>query len=109
MISHNLLTQKIYAEEKVSWLTNRDFRIKNMIIFLLSDIAASLTKFPLEARKQMVQMANYEIRLNTLMRNAYLGLVPLMVRDVSFRFMILGSYYATTNIDHKPQLKYSVP
>lgn len=69
-----------------------------MIIFLLSDIAASLTKFPFEARKQMVQLANYEIKLNTLMRNAYLGVVPLMVRDVSFRFMILGSYYATTNI-----------
>lgn len=79
-----------------------------MLIFLISDIAASLTRFPFEARKQMVQMANYDIKLNILMRNAYLGMVPLMIRDVSFRFMILGSYYATTNIDHKPKLKYSV-
>ena len=54
-------------------------------------------------------MANYDISINILMRNAYLGLVPLLVRDTTFRFLILGSYYATTNIEHKPQLRYSVP
>lgn len=109
MTMHNLLTQKIYAEEKFGWLTPMDFRVKNMIIFLLSDVAASLTKFPFETRKQLVQMANYDIELKILTRNAYLGLAPLMIRDVTFRFLLLGSYYATTNIEHKPQPKYTVP
>lgn len=54
MTVHNLLTQQIYAEEKFSLLTNRDFRVKNMFIFLMSDIAASLTRFPFETRKQLV-------------------------------------------------------
>jgi len=34
---------------------------------------------------------------------------PLALRDVSFRTIILGFYYATTNIEHKPELKYSIP
>ena len=80
-----------------------------MFIFLLADVAATITKLPFETRKQLVQMANYDIELKILTRNAYLGLVPLMVRDVTFRFLLLGSYYATTNIEHKPQLKYTVP
>lgn len=54
-------------------------------------------------------MANYDIDLKILTRNAYLGLAPLMARDVAFRFLLLGSYYATTTIEHKPKLKYSVP
>lgn len=32
-----------------------------------------------------------------------------MLRDVSFRAILLGFYYGTTNIEHRPVLKYSVP
>ncbi len=34
---------------------------------------------------------------------------PLAMRDVSFRAIILCFYYATTNIEHKPELKYTIP
>ena len=34
---------------------------------------------------------------------------PLALRDVSFRTLILCFYYATTTIEHKPELKYSIP
>lgn len=32
-----------------------------------------------------------------------------MVRDLTFRSIILSFYYGTTTINHEPKLKYSVP
>jgi len=32
-----------------------------------------------------------------------------MVRDTSFRGIILGSYYLTTDVEHRPVLKYTIP
>ena len=54
-------------------------------------------------------MANYDIDLKLITRNSYYGLMPLMARDVCFRAIILGSYYATTDIEHRPVLRYSIP
>ena len=86
-----------------------DFRWKNLVIFLASDLAASFARFPFEARKQMVQMSNPDIQLKILGRNAAYGLIPLIARDTSFRAIILGTYYATTDVEHRPVLKYSIP
>lgn len=91
-----------------AWLNNVDFRMKNMTIFLVSDVLAALTKVPFETRKQLVQMTNYDISLSLISRNTMYGVVPLIARDMSFRFMLLGSYYATTDIEHRPVLKYSI-
>lgn len=35
--------------------------------------------------------------------------VPMLLRDVMFRTIILSFYYLTTSIEHKPILKYSIP
>jgi hypothetical protein len=35
--------------------------------------------------------------------------LPLALRDVTFRFILLSFYYLTTDIEHKPELKYSIP
>ena len=88
---------------------NVDFRVKNMAIYMSSDILASFTRLPFECRKQLLQMANYDIDLKLILRNSYYGLMPLMARDVCFRGIILGSYYATTDIEHRPVLRYSIP
>ena len=32
-----------------------------------------------------------------------------MLRDLSFRSIILGFYYGSTTIQHEPKLKYTVP
>ncbi len=80
-----------------------------MAIYLASDICGSLLKVPFETRKQLVQMANYDIELKMLGRNAMIGAIPLMVRDTMFRSIIVGSYYGTTDIEHRPSLKYSIP
>ena len=54
-------------------------------------------------------MANYDLDLKVIARNGSLGLVPLMLRDVTYRFIIQTSYYAVINVEHQPALKYSVP
>lgn len=54
-------------------------------------------------------MAHYQVDLSIIARNAYYGLIPLMVRDTSFRGIILGSYYLTTDVEHRPILKYTIP
>ena len=105
MTCHNYLTQKLYQYNYEGY----DFRAKNMIIYLASDACASLAKIPFETRKQLVQMSNYNIELKIITRNAYYGMMPLMARDVIFRSIILGTYYGTTDIEHKPSLKYSIP
>ena len=79
-----------------------------MAIYLASDLIASTFKLPFEARKQLVQMCNYDIDLKLISRNAYLGLIPLLLRDFTFRGIILGTYYLSTDIEHRPVLRYSV-
>ena len=80
-----------------------------MAIYLTSDFFASITKLPFETRKQLVQMANYDLEMKIITRNAWLASGAMMARDVSFRSIILGMYFATTNIEHRPVLKYSIP
>ena len=44
-----------------------------------------------------------------MLRATAYGWFPLMLRDVSFRAILLGFYYGTTEIEHRPALKYTVP
>lgn len=104
--SFNYLTQEVYRNEKYNHI---DFRFKNLFIYFLSDMAASVTRVPFECRKQLVQMCNYDIDMKLMAKNTYLGLFPLMARDVLFRQIIFGTYYMSTHIEHRPTLKYSIP
>jgi hypothetical protein len=54
-------------------------------------------------------MQNYEMPLGSIARASYLGWAPLMIRDLSFRSIILGFYYGSTTVEHQPKLKYTVP
>ena len=90
-------------------LSDCDFRIKNMIIFTSSDFCATFARLPFETRKQLVQMANYDIDLKVIFRNGSAALMPLMFRDVSYRFIVQSIYYGLLTIEHKPTLKYTVP
>jgi hypothetical protein len=104
--SFNLLTHHFYAKKKyVDW----DFRLKNYLIYLISDFNASIAKVFLETRKQLIQMQIYEHPLPSIAKAAYLGWFPMMFRDLSFRSIILGFYYGTTTIHHEPKLKYTIP
>ena len=51
MTSYEYLTQQIYAKQRVSFLKEADWRIKNTVIFTLSDIVATFARLPFETRK----------------------------------------------------------
>lgn len=106
MTNYNLMTNYLYGDPQYADI---DFRVKNMAIYLSSDILASLIKVPFETRKQLLQMANSEIPLEVIVKNTYRGIMPMVVRDTSFRFILLSVYYGTTNVEHKPMLKYTIP
>jgi hypothetical protein len=104
--TYNSLTYYFYSNKRyVDW----DFRLKNLIIYLSSDFTASVAKVFLEARKQLIQMQIYEQPLPAIARAAALGWFPLMFRDLAFRTILLGTYYGTTEMQHEPKLKYTIP
>jgi len=51
MTSYQYLTQQIYAKERIGWLNDKDFRIKNTFIYTCSDVVATITRLPFETRK----------------------------------------------------------
>lgn len=76
---------------------------------MASDVVGSLVKTPFEVRKQLIQMYNHNVSLRDISYLTRVTCFPLISRDVIFRQMMLGVYYLTTSIEHKPMLKYSVP
>ena len=47
--------------------------------------------------------------MSQIIKASYIGWFPLMLRDLSFRAIILGFYYGFTGVEHKPVLKYTIP
>ena len=72
-------------------------------------MVGSLVKTPFEVRKQLIQMYNHNVSIRDISYLTRVTCFPLICRDVFFRQMMLGVYYLTTSIEHKPLLKYSVP
>ena len=54
-------------------------------------------------------MCTRDSTLNALLYASAIGWLPLMLRDVGFRAIILGFYYTTCDIEHKPMLRYTIP
>ena len=54
-------------------------------------------------------MCTLNSTVKELMLASHIGWFPLMLRDVGFRAILLGFYYASTDIEHKPMLRYSIP
>ena len=60
MTTYNYMTYKMFLDKRyVDW----DFRYKNILIYLSSDFMASFGKIFFEARKQILQMCNYDAPL----------------------------------------------
>lgn len=75
----------------------------------MSDFSASFARIFFETRKQMIQMCQYQRPLNDIVTNSVKGWGALAMRDVGFRSLLLSFYYLTTEIEHKPTLKHSLP
>ena len=76
---------------------------------MVSDFFASLTKIQFEVRKQLIQMYTRESTIGQLAKAAQSSWLPLMLRDTGFRTILLTMYYTTTDVQHKPIQKYSMP
>lgn len=47
-------------------------------------------------------MCNTDIIMSQIGKACYLGWFPLMLRDVSFRAVLLAFYYGLIDVEHKP-------
>jgi len=101
----NEMTQRVYANKR---FVDVDFRLKNILIYMVSDFCAGFAKIGFETRKQLIMMYNHDATIEQIAHNCRVGTAPLILRDIYFRSILLGFYYATTHVEHKPQLKYSV-
>ena len=107
MTTYTGLTMHLYSG--ASRFKSYDFRKKNFGIYLASDMAATFTKILFETRKQLIQMCTKDSTMKAILYASAIGWMPLMCRDVGFRAIILGFYYGTCEIEHKPLLQYTVP
>ncbi len=80
-----------------------------MAIYFASDFVASLVKNPFEVRKQLIQLYNHNVGLKDIGYLTRITTFPLVLRDVLFRQLMLNFYYLTTDIEHRPALKYTIP
>jgi hypothetical protein len=109
-----ILTNVCYANivkenQVVDSIKKWDFRAKNLLIYSVSDFVASIVKAPFEVRKQLIQMYSRDISAGHLARLVQISWLPLAMRDVMFRTSCLSFYYLTTDVQHKPLLKFSIP
>lgn len=54
-------------------------------------------------------MYTTDIQVTKLAKLISISWFPLAIRDVGFRTIMLSFYYLTTDIQHKPLLKYTIP
>jgi hypothetical protein len=107
MTTFELLTRHFYCGNPA--YNDWDFRTKNMAIYLCSDFTGSFSKILFETRKQLIQMFTKDSSMSAILRASLLGWPALAARDTVYRGILLGFYYGTTNIEHKPMLRYSIP
>ena len=124
MTMHNYLTIQLYCNQVglgqgrnrqaegskfLQHLQGWDFRAKNILIYAASDFVGSFAKVQFEVRKQLIQMWTKDASLTHIANATKAAWFPLMMRDVTFRAIILTSFYATTDVEHNPIQKYSMP
>lgn len=63
---------------------------------------------PFEARKQRIQMAQNKFPIPEMLKYSLRSFSPLLIRDVIFRTVTVGTFLNNLNIEHKPQLKYKM-
>lgn len=63
---------------------------------------------PFEARKQRIQMAHNNINLSEMTKYTLRAFSPLLIRDLIFRTITVGTFLNNLNLEHTPQLKYKM-
>lgn len=76
--------------------------------YIFSDFFKLAVFLPFEARKQRIQMAQNNLRIAETLKYAWRAYPPLLIRDLVFRTVTIGSFLNNINLDHSPQLKYKM-
>jgi hypothetical protein len=87
-----------------------DWRGKLLASYIFSDIIKAAVFLPFEARKQRIQLCQdfNQIGIGNLMKYASRAFIPMVIRDIIFRVVTLGSFLNQLQITHKPVLKYDL-
>lgn len=90
----------------------KDFswKAKILLSFICSDVIKSLIFLPFEARKQRLQMSqNFnDVEPVSTMKWAARAYPGVVLRDIIFRVITLGTFLNGLQTEHKPQLKYKL-
>ena len=92
-------------------INNRlDWKGKLVTAYILSDIIKVSVFLPFEARKQRIQLCQdiNAIGMQNFTRFMARAYIPMLVRDIIFRVITLGSFLNQLEVKHKPGLKYSL-
>lgn len=93
----------------------KDLRIANwkgkmIISYILSDIVKTTIFLPFEARKQRLQLYHKtnDITISNVSRYMLRAYFPMILRDIIFRTITLGTFLNSLNVEHQPKLKYNL-
>lgn len=95
-------------QKKPEILSQLTWKGKIISSFLFADVFKLLSFLPFEARKQRIQMAQNKFQLSEMMSYTLRAFSPLLIRDVIFRTITVGTFLNNLNLEHKPQLKYKM-
>ena len=95
-------------KNRPDFLSSLTWKGKIITSYILSDIFKLAVFLPFEARKQRIQMAQYKMTLSETLKYAWRAYPPLLIRDLIFRTVTIGSFLNNLNLNHSPQLKYKM-
>ena len=108
MTSYEYFTRLIFRDQLRSRKKlEKDWKLKILKVYLISDFFKALVFLPFEARKQRLQLCqdSYDNRL--FLKNLIRASPIYLTKELLFRFLTIGSYLAFCHISFEIKLKYS--
>ena len=89
-------------------LSKLTWKGKIICSYIFSDIFKLAVFLPFEARKQKIQMFQKKFNLKEIFNLSLRAYPSLLIRDLIFRTITIGSFLNNLSVDHTPQLKYKI-
>jgi hypothetical protein len=95
-------------QKKPEILSQLTWKGKIISSFIFADIFKLAAFLPFEARKQRIQMAHKNFNIQETIKYSLRAFTPLLIRDMIFRIITVGTFLNNLNLEHRPQLKYKM-
>lgn len=102
------LFDKNKKDNRPNFVNNLTWKGKFVVSYMFCDIVKLAVFLPFEARKQRIQMYQKDIQFNEMLKYTWRAYPPLLIRDLVFRTVTLGSFLNNINLEHSPKLKYKM-